>query len=127
MTTQAERTAQNETFDPVSLEVMWSRLINIADEMWTTVLRTAVSTIIGAAQDFGCELLDQHGNSLAHSYRSMPVFNLIMPELTRKLLETYPVFVALALVGLVEPGIVIRNPGTVSKTWPGYFDMLAAL
>jgi hypothetical protein len=34
--------------DPVSLEIMWSRLISIADEMWTTVLRTAVSTIIGA-------------------------------------------------------------------------------
>jgi N-methylhydantoinase B/oxoprolinase/acetone carboxylase alpha subunit len=78
------------TFDPVSLEIMWSRLIGTADEMWTTVLRTAVSTIIGAAQDFGCELLDENGNSLAHSYRSMPVFNLIMPELTRKLIEAHP-------------------------------------
>lgn len=78
-------------FDPVSLEIMWSRLINIADEMWTTVLRTAVSTIIGAAQDFGCELLDQSGASLAHSYRSMPVFNLIMPDLTRALIRKYPV------------------------------------
>ncbi len=72
-------TETNDGFDPVSLEIMWSRLISIADEMWTTVLRTAVSTIIGAAQDFGCELLDERGNSLAHSYRSMPVFNLIMP------------------------------------------------
>lgn len=80
-----------DSFDPVSLEIMWSRLISIADEMWTTVLRTAVSTIIGAAQDFGCELLDERGNSLAHSYRSMPVFNLIMPELTRKLIEAFPV------------------------------------
>lgn len=78
-------------FDPISLEIMWSRLISVADEMWTTVLRTAVSTIIGAAQDFGCELLDERGNSLAHSYRSMPVFNLIMPELTRTLIERYPV------------------------------------
>ncbi|HLT20426.1 MAG TPA: hydantoinase B/oxoprolinase family protein [Thermomicrobiales bacterium] len=77
-------------FDPVSLEIMWSRLINIADEMWTTVLRTAVSTIIGAAQDFGCELHDRNGDSLAHSYRSMPVFNLIMPEVVRAILEKYP-------------------------------------
>ena len=45
-------------FDPISLEIMWRRLIGIADDMWTTVLRTAVSTIIGAAQDFGCELLE---------------------------------------------------------------------
>ncbi len=69
---------------------MWSRLINIADEMWTTVLRTAVSTIIGAAQDFGCELHDRNGDSLAHSYRSMPVFNLIMPEVVRAIIEKYP-------------------------------------
>ncbi len=79
------------TFDPVGLEIMWSRLVNIADEMWTTVLRTAVSTIIGAAQDFGCELLDHRGNSLAHSYRSMPVFNLIMPDVTRAIIAKYPV------------------------------------
>jgi len=83
--------ATDEDFDPVSLEIMWSRLISIADEMWTTVLRTAVSTIIGAAQDFGCELLDERGNSLAHSYRSMPVFNLVMPESTRRMVEIFPV------------------------------------
>ncbi|HYI13916.1 MAG TPA: hydantoinase B/oxoprolinase family protein, partial [Thermomicrobiales bacterium] len=89
--THEPATNTTDTFDPVSLEIMWSRLISIADEMWTTVLRTAVSTIIGAAQDFGCELLDERGNSLAHSYRSMPVFNLIMPELTRKLIEAHPI------------------------------------
>jgi N-methylhydantoinase B/oxoprolinase/acetone carboxylase alpha subunit len=83
--------ATDQDFDPVSLEIMWSRLITIADEMWTTVLRTAVSTIIGAAQDFGCELLDERGNSLAHSYRSMPVFNLVMPQSTRRMIELFPV------------------------------------
>lgn len=80
-----------ETFDPISLEIMWSRLISIADEMWTTVLQTAVSTIIGAAQDFGCEVMDAHGNSIAHSQRSMPVFNLVMPTVTRAVMERFPV------------------------------------
>ncbi len=78
-------------FDPITLEIMWSRLISIADEMWTTVLRTAVSTIIGAAQDFGCEILDAHGNSVAHSQRSMPVFNLVMPTTTHAVMERFPV------------------------------------
>ena len=59
--------------------------------MWTTVLRTAVSTIIGAAQDFGCEILDAEGNSVAHSNRSMPVFNIVMPTVTRAVLERHPV------------------------------------
>lgn len=77
--------------DPISLEIMWSRLIGIADDMWTTVLRTAVSTIIGAAQDFGCEILDAEGSSIAHSNRSMPVFNLVMPTVTRAVIERHPV------------------------------------
>ena len=53
--------------DPVGLEIMWSRLINIVEECWLTVWRTAFSLIIGEAQDFACELLDPRGNSLAHS------------------------------------------------------------
>ncbi|MBX6341256.1 MAG: hydantoinase B/oxoprolinase family protein, partial [Thermomicrobiaceae bacterium] len=79
-----------EAFDPISLEIMWSRLIGIADDMWTTVLRTAVSTIIGAAQDFGCEILDATGSSLAHSNRSMPVFNMVMPTVTRAVMRRFP-------------------------------------
>jgi 3-phosphoshikimate 1-carboxyvinyltransferase len=34
---------------------------------------------------------------------------------------------AFALAGLRQPGVAIRDPGCVSKTWPGYFDMLAEL
>ena len=89
MTTGDEN--QRETFDPINLGIIWSRLIGITDDMWTTVLRTAVSTIIGAAQDFGCEILDAEGNSVAHSNRSMPVFNIVMPTVTRAVLERHPI------------------------------------
>ena len=80
----------NDAFDPISLEIMWSRLMSIADEMWTTVLRTAVSTVIGAANDFGCEIMDAEGNSLAHAQRSMPVFNLVMSTVTRAIIARHP-------------------------------------
>lgn len=81
----------NDTkFDPVSLEILWSRLISIADECWVTIWRTAFSTIIGEAQDFGCELLDAEGQTLAHSPRSMPVFNLTLPLAVHGLIEQYP-------------------------------------
>lgn len=82
--------ADGDHFDPISLEIMWSRLISIADEMWSTVLQTAVSTIIGAAQDFGCEIMDASGSSVAHSQRSMPVFNLVMPTVTRAVMDRFP-------------------------------------
>ncbi len=77
-------------FDPISLEIMWSRLINIAEECWITIWRTAFSTIIGEAQDFGCELLDADANSIAHSPRSMPVFNLTLPLAVRHILRAFP-------------------------------------
>ena len=34
---------------------------------------------------------------------------------------------AFALAGLRQPGVRIRDPGCVSKTWPGYFDWLGEL
>ncbi len=69
---------------------MWSRLINIVEECWLTVWRTAFSLIIGEAQDFACELLDPRGNSLAHSPRAMPVFNLTLPRAVRAILARFP-------------------------------------
>ncbi len=80
----------NGRFDPVSLEIMWSRLINIAEECWITIWRTAFSLIIGEAQDFGCELFDPNAESIAHSPRSMPVFNLTLPLAVRHLLAAFP-------------------------------------
>jgi len=79
-----------KAFDPIGLEIMWSRLINITEECWVTIWRTAFSTIIGEAQDFGCELLDAKANSIAHSPRSMPVFNLTLPRAVKALLEIFP-------------------------------------
>ncbi|MBJ6127177.1 hydantoinase B/oxoprolinase family protein [Microvirga splendida] len=76
--------------DPISLEIMWSRLINVVEEMWLTVCRTAFSLVISEAQDFATELLDPDGETLAHSPRAMPVFNLTLPRAVKALLERYP-------------------------------------
>ncbi len=76
--------------DPIGLEIMWSRLVNVVDEMWLTVCRTAFSLVISEAQDFACELLDRDGETLAHSPRAMPVFNLTLPRAVKALLAAYP-------------------------------------
>jgi 3-phosphoshikimate 1-carboxyvinyltransferase len=34
---------------------------------------------------------------------------------------------SMAVVGLVQPGVVIRDPGCTAKTYPGFFDDLAQL
>ncbi|MDP0927983.1 hydantoinase B/oxoprolinase family protein [Paracoccus onubensis] len=77
--------------DPIALEVMWSRLVNVAEEMWSTVCRTAFSLIISESQDFGCAILDPNGETLAHSARVMPVFNLTLPMAVKAILKRYPV------------------------------------
>ena len=76
--------------DPIALEIMWSRLVTVVDEMWLTVCRTAFSLIISEAQDFACELLDAKGETLTHSPRAMPVFNLCVPRTVKALLAKYP-------------------------------------
>lgn len=76
--------------DPVSLEIMWSRLVTVVEEMWHTICRTAFSLIVSEAQDFACDLLDANGDSLAHSPRAMPVFNLTLPRAVKALLAKFP-------------------------------------
>ena len=76
--------------DPIGLEIMWSRLINIAEECWHTVIRTAFSLIIGEAQDFACEILDARGKQIVHSPRAMPVFNLTLPIAVNAMMERFP-------------------------------------
>jgi 5-oxoprolinase (ATP-hydrolysing) len=76
--------------DPISLEIMWSRMVSIVEEMWFTVCRTAFSLIVSEAQDFACDLLDANGESLAHSPRAMPAFNLTLPRTVQAMLRKFP-------------------------------------
>ena len=76
--------------DPIGLEIMWSRLISVVEEMWQTVCRTAYSLIIAEAQDFANEILDPEGNPLAHSPRAMPLFNLTLTRCVKALLKEFP-------------------------------------
>jgi N-methylhydantoinase B/oxoprolinase/acetone carboxylase alpha subunit len=78
-----------QTFDPLTLEILWNRLIATVDEMAAVLVRTSFSTVVGAANDFGCEIMDANGRSLAHATRSMPVFNRTMPNVTRKMIDKY--------------------------------------
>ncbi|MBB97306.1 MAG: methylhydantoinase [Rhodobacteraceae bacterium] len=85
----AEAKARLEA-DPIALEIMWARLVTVTEDMWQTVCRTAFSLIISESQDFGCALLDPSGETIAHSARVMPVFNITLPRAVRHILKTYP-------------------------------------
>jgi len=75
--------------DPLTLEILWQRLITVADQMSTTLARTAFSTTITASNDYGCVLIDADAQCVAHAHRSLPIFNRTMPYTTAIVLEKF--------------------------------------
>ena len=67
-------------FDPISLEIYWSRLISIADESAAALLRTSFSTIVRESNDFATGLMDANGDSLAENSAGIPSFVGILPR-----------------------------------------------
>ena len=75
--------------DPVSLEIIWQRLVSIADEMDNSTIRTSFSTIVGESHDFGCVLMDEMGNGLSQAVWSPPQFCTMLPRTTRIIIEKF--------------------------------------
>jgi len=75
--------------------------------------------------------LEQELRKLGANARSGSDFLEIVPGAPRPAAiatyEDHRMAMAFALAGLRIPGVSIRDPGCVSKTWPEYFSMLDAL
>ena len=84
-------TAKTEAFDPVTLEIFWSRLISIADEAAAGLLRTAFSTIVRESNDYATVLMDRNGNSVSENTGGIASFSCILPRTTKTFLERFPV------------------------------------
>ncbi|MFC1902889.1 hydantoinase B/oxoprolinase family protein [Chloroflexota bacterium] len=54
-----------EKFDPITLEILWRRLISIVDEADASVARTAFSSLLRDAHDYTCIFTDAKGRLLA--------------------------------------------------------------
>lgn len=79
-----------DDFDPVTLEILWSRLITIADESAAALLRTSFSTIVRESNDFGCVLMDANGDSLSENTGGIPSFSGILPRTLKHFLARFP-------------------------------------
>jgi len=77
-------------FDPVTLQILWSRLISIADEAAAALLRTSFSTIVRESNDFATVLMDAEGNSLAENSIGIPSFVGLLPRTLRHMLAEFP-------------------------------------
>lgn len=81
--------AQSE-FDPVTLEIYWSRLISIADEAAAGLLRAAFSTIVRESNDFGTVLMDEKGDSVSENTGGIASFSCILPRTAKAFLSRFP-------------------------------------
>ncbi|MCC6534242.1 MAG: hydantoinase B/oxoprolinase family protein [Burkholderiales bacterium] len=82
--------ATSERFDPVILEVLWTRLISIVDEAAAALVRTSFSTVVRESNDFACVLTDARGYSLVQATDSIPSFIGTVPRTIREFLAEYP-------------------------------------
>ena len=77
-------------FDPVTLEILWNRLISIADQSATTLVRSSFSTVVRESNDYACVLMDRNGDTLAENRGSIPSFVGTMSRTVKHFLHRFP-------------------------------------
>ena len=75
---------------PIQLEVLWNRLLSVANEQQTTLIRTAFSTIVRESLDLACAVFDTRGLMIAQSLTGTPGHINPMATGAIHLLNAYP-------------------------------------
>jgi N-methylhydantoinase B len=80
-----------QMFDPITLEILWRRLISIVDEADSTVARTAFSSLLRDAHDYTCMFTDRRGRELAQGTFATPGQSGAMALGIKNLVKKLPV------------------------------------
>ena len=78
------------TFDPITLEILWRRLISIVDEADSSVARTAFSSLLRDAHDYTCMFTDRLGRELAQGTFATPGQSGAMALGVKNLVKKFP-------------------------------------
>lgn len=89
--------------DAVTLEVIWNRLLSVANEQQEALMRTAFSTIVRESQDLACGLFDTQGRMVAQSVSGTPGHINAMATSMVHFLREFPV------AALVPGDVLITN------------------
>ncbi len=77
-------------FSPISLEILWSRLIGLLDEAGTTLYRTAFSTTVRESQDYSVVVSGLNGDVIAQTTLGVPTFLGVMKPTLQYYLKRFP-------------------------------------
>jgi N-methylhydantoinase B len=92
-------------FDPITLEILWRRLISIVDEADASVARTAFSSLLRDAHDYTCMFTDSRGNELVQGTFCTPGQAGAMALGVKEIIRSFP-------RDEYQPGdvIIVNNP-----------------
>ncbi|MEM7255680.1 MAG: hydantoinase B/oxoprolinase family protein, partial [Pseudomonadota bacterium] len=77
-------------YDPVSLKILWDRLVAITDEIVLSLVRTSFSINVREGYDLSCILFDARGRTLGQGTYSVPSFTGTAPHTLRAMLAKFP-------------------------------------
>lgn len=80
---------RNEQTDPITLSVLWNSLLSIAEEMGSTLRRTAFSEAVREGEDFSTGLFDRQGRLIAQG-NFTPGHLGAMPYVVKTVMEYFP-------------------------------------
>ncbi|MGE0717381.1 MAG: hydantoinase B/oxoprolinase family protein [Alphaproteobacteria bacterium] len=86
--------------DPITVEVLWTRLVSAVDEAALALHRTSFSTVVRESHDYTCMILDPAGRAVVQATRSVPSFIGTLPMSVTAFLKKYP-------AATLSPGDVI--------------------
>ncbi len=87
---EALRPSSGRAIDPVTLEVIWNRLLSVATEQQDALMRTAFSTIVRESQDLACGMFDTKGRMISQSVSGTPGHINAMATSMRHFLAAFP-------------------------------------
>jgi len=86
--------------DPVTIQILWNRVISIVDEAASGLLRTAYTPSVKEYHDFCCALFDPQARMVAHSTITTAGFLSVVPAVMEHFVKKYP-------PGTLKPGDVL--------------------
>jgi N-methylhydantoinase B len=84
------RIPNSKKFDPITLEILWRRLVSIVDEADASVARTAFSSLLRDAHDYTCMFTDSRGQELVQGTFCTPGQAGAMALGVKKLINSFP-------------------------------------
>jgi N-methylhydantoinase B len=83
-------TTTETVIDPISLEVMWNRLIAVVNEQATALMRTSFTTIVRESGDLSAGVFDTRGNMIAQAVTGTPGHINAMATCIHHFLAVFP-------------------------------------